>query len=149
MFKSKNKQSSLFRQLRSIGPKHRDSSGSAVVTGSDGDTAREEIGESLPAAKDTANVWSATDLKKPMFSDVLNSLIPRDIVEAIDNSGNESFTKKVKELGMTTWMIFKQVLRVVEAASPAFPPLQGAAGGLLNILERCDVRYYGKYYQWA
>jgi len=31
------------------------------------------------------------------------------------------------------------VLRLVEQASPAFPPLQSAAGGLLNVIELIEV----------
>src|SRR5882762_5301518 len=31
------------------------------------------------------------------------------------------------------------ILRLVEQASPAFPPLQSAAGGLLNVIELIEV----------
>ena len=31
------------------------------------------------------------------------------------------------------------VLRLIEQASPAFPPLQSAAGGLLNVIELIEV----------
>ena len=33
------------------------------------------------------------------------------------------------------------ILRLVEQASPAFPPLQSAAGGLLNVIELIEVPY--------
>jgi hypothetical protein len=145
--KDKKNRTPLLDRLRSSGrSKNQDSVNSSTATlATEGITNYGATPQPPSTVQSTSSVSSASGQQKPAFADILNLFISRDIAESMENSDENSFMEKVKEAGKTTWTVFKQVLEVVEAASPAFPPLQGAAGGLLKVLERCEVSVLWEY----
>jgi hypothetical protein len=77
---------------------------------------------------------------KPVsFATILQSLLPPDFVDTTGRPEPRDIMKKLKRIGTTTWIVFKQVLKVAKEAAVPCPPLQAALGALSAVVEQLDV----------
>jgi hypothetical protein len=74
-----------------------------------------------------------------VLSDALRSLIPPEIVSAMEASDKRLFMEKVRDARKSTWWIFEQVVSLVQADSGAYPSLQEAMGDLLRFLRHREA----------
>lgn len=102
------------------------SNASAPVLTAVDDPGNEAAPQVLSSASSITAANNPTVPERPTFSDILGPSRPSD------HAGSES-------MGKMTWIVFKQVLEVAKESSDPCPPLKGALGGLLRVLEQYET----------
>lgn len=72
------------------------------------------------------------------FSDTLKPLLPH-FVKAHVRTTDEPLMDRARDIGKTSWNVFKQTLKIVKEASAPVPHLQFAISVLLAVLEQYDT----------
>jgi hypothetical protein len=73
------------------------------------------------------------------FEEILQMLLPPKLASTKTSSEPQEIMAKLKEIGKTTWFVFKHVIKVVKAASGSCTHLQEALEGLSLVLDQLDV----------